>query len=379
MSDLLFYDLEVFALILLAILLIVIYVKQELYTLKGRLFRYLVMATMLMLLLEMLSWAFDGRAGVWNMRLNWTFNTLFTMLSVLVASLWASYIDYMMFGDRKRLAEQAYIYFAPVFVTVMLAILNLFFPILFTIDTNNVYAREPGIWTGAILIYLIYFYVVVLVYRNRKQLTTNFLYGVLLFLVLPLVASFIQLTNLGLLLIWPSTALAVVFSYLLFETTSGTIDYLTGVYTRSRAEDYLMSLINKQKDYAVLMIDMDDFKELNDTYGHHAGDMALIEMAQILTRFVFKGDIVSRFGGDEFLIISEHINPEEIERYRAKIYDLMAESKNDYIKNARFSLGISSSKDELHESVETMLTRADNSMYIDKAKNKNFKRRKDDK
>ncbi len=379
MRDLLFYDLEIFALILLAMLLIVIYVKQELYTLKGRLFRYLIMATMLMLLLEMLSWAFDGRPGVWNMRLNWTFNTLFTMLSVLVASLWATYIDYMMFGDRKRLAEQAYIYFAPLFITIMLASLNLFFPVLFTIDADNVYAREPGIWTGAIMIYLIYFYVVVLVFRNRKQLTTNFLYGVLLFLVLPLVGSFIQLTNLGLLLIWPSTALAVVFSYLLFETTSGTIDYLTGVFTRSRAEDYLRSLIIKQKDYVVLMIDMDDFKELNDTYGHHAGDMALIEMAQILTRFVFKGDIVCRYGGDEFLIVSENIIPEEIERYRNRIYDLMSESKNDYIKNARFSLGISSSKDELNETVETMLTRADNSMYIDKAKNKNYKRRKDDK
>lgn len=92
-------------------------------------------------------------------------------------------------------------------------------------------------------------------------------------------------------------------------------DLLTGLPVRKFAEDQMSLLIatanRKQKLVAVLFIDLDGFKFVNDNYGHHAGDILLKEIAQRLTACVRKNDIVARIGGDEFLVILSELNSKE--------------------------------------------------------------------
>ena len=85
-------------------------------------------------------------------------------------------------------------------------------------------------------------------------------------------------------------------------------DYLTGVAARSVLPDHLdraLAQIRRSPDHslAVLAIDLDDFKSVNDRHGHNAGDEVLIEVARRLERIVRTGDLVVRLGGDEFVIV----------------------------------------------------------------------------
>lgn len=88
-------------------------------------------------------------------------------------------------------------------------------------------------------------------------------------------------------------------------------DYLTGTYNRHYLFDVYLERINKQ-NVGLLLLDIDDFKQINDCYGHQAGDLVLIEVSYIINSHIRSGDKVIRFGGDEFLIILPERSREEL-------------------------------------------------------------------
>jgi diguanylate cyclase (GGDEF)-like protein len=377
MDWLLFFDLNIFAILLLVALLIVIIAKKELLSTKGRIFQSIVFTTILMLIIEIFSWVFDGEAGSLYRGFNIFFNFLVTSFSTVVVSLWASYIDFIIYEDIQRLKRRLF-YLPTTILLVVMGIINLFYPILFTVSNDNVYQRLPLIWTGTVIAFFIYIYVLIMVIRNVKKLNTNVLYGVMMFLTLPIIAALIQLLQFGLLLIWPTTAVAVVFSYLIFETTSSSRDYLTGARTRMRAEETIRILLNRKRRFAVALIDLDDFKIINDTYGHRVGDRVLIHMTKGLQEIFSNKAIVARYGGDEFLIVLESVSKEDMDVHRKLMEKWLRENRNEILHHIRFSMGSVSSSSIQSATIESIITAADNEMYLDKARNKNFKRRKTD-
>ena len=99
-------------------------------------------------------------------------------------------------------------------------------------------------------------------------------------------------------------------------------DALTGVYNRRYYEDRIKQMT---ASVGVAMIDMDDFKIYNDTYGHNAGDLALITTVEAIRRCIRKNDTLIRYGGDEFLLvlqgISETMFREKLKQIRTEIYN----------------------------------------------------------
>jgi diguanylate cyclase (GGDEF)-like protein/PAS domain S-box-containing protein len=103
-------------------------------------------------------------------------------------------------------------------------------------------------------------------------------------------------------------------------------DSLTGLSNRQAAESALSELIHRaplsEKKFAVLLIDLDRFKYINDTYGHDAGDKVLRVVADRLRKSVRDSDIVARIGGDEFLIVLNHAgNLDMVKRIAKKLLD----------------------------------------------------------
>ena len=99
-------------------------------------------------------------------------------------------------------------------------------------------------------------------------------------------------------------------------------DVLTGIYNRRFFEEKIK---NMEDEAGIAVIDLDDFKLHNDTYGHSAGDAALITTANIIKKYIRKTDILIRYGGDEFLLIlpsiKKHIFEDKLKLIREKIHD----------------------------------------------------------
>ncbi len=97
------------------------------------------------------------------------------------------------------------------------------------------------------------------------------------------------------------------FPYFATQDFSHAFDPLTDVFTRDVIKGYMQYLIDKKQPFSLFIADIDNFKYVNDGYGHKAGDSVLCSIAQFITDILGDRGVVGRYGGDEFLIISEGI------------------------------------------------------------------------
>jgi len=150
-------------------------------------------------------------------------------------------------------------------------------------------------------------------------------------------------------------------------------DYLTNLYNRKEIDKLLIKHENIFKRYneifSIILLDIDDFKEVNDTHGHLVGDDILIEFSNILTQHTRETDFVGRWGGEEFIVICPKTNKEEAVTLSEKLRNKIQKHSFKIIGNATASFGIASYKKE--DSRITILARADEAMYISKIDGKN--------
>lgn len=139
-------------------------------------------------------------------------------------------------------------------------------------------------------------------------------------------------------------------------------DVLTGIYNRRFFEEKIK---NMEDEAGIAVIDLDDFKLHNDTYGHSAGDAALITTANIIKKYIRKTDILIRYGGDEFLLIlpsiKKHIFEDKLKLIREKIHDTVVP------KYEKMQLSVSIGGAIFREgNIEDAIANADRQMYIAK-------------
>src|SRR5271170_4699981 len=154
-------------------------------------------------------------------------------------------------------------------------------------------------------------------------------------------------------------------------------DALTGLPTRTLLRDRLHLALGRarynQSSIAFLMVDLDNFKRINDTVGHHAGDAVLVSIANRLRASLRRADTVARMGGDEFVVMLEDIHSvDEAERITQKLLDAIRQpiTINSETHSITASVGVciypARAEDE-----ETLLRNADAAMYCAKAEGRN--------
>jgi diguanylate cyclase (GGDEF)-like protein len=122
-------------------------------------------------------------------------------------------------------------------------------------------------------------------------------------------------------------------------------------------------------EVSLLVLDLDDFKEINDTYGHHVGDRALRDVAQVLRTVIRPYDICVRYAGDEFIVVLAGCGFDEAENKRKELQDAIAEMVFEGRPGARIPLSISAGSAVFPhdgDSYESLLAKADSRMYHDK-------------
>ena len=146
------------------------------------------------------------------------------------------------------------------------------------------------------------------------------------------------------------------------------VDPLTGLFNRRFAEQRLIAEADRSKRYGhpltVLLIDLNDFKQINDRHGHLAGDMVLKEFGQRLRRSVRVSDVPVRMGGDEFMVVLPECPAEQVPGLLIRLTGLEVEYRGASIP-VRFSAGAAGF--DVHETPEQMLERADQALYVQKS------------
>ena len=155
-------------------------------------------------------------------------------------------------------------------------------------------------------------------------------------------------------------------------------DYLTTIANRRYFNSRLQNILKGQRDETVgiIVIDLDSFKQINDEYGHDAGDLVLQHVSQILKDCTRKDDLVARLGGDEFVVYAKNLSDQELKTLAEKICFTVQSSHVQYKKEEIYltiSIGlinyVKNEKSKL--SLDELLAEADKAMYISKRNGRN--------
>ncbi len=159
----------------------------------------------------------------------------------------------------------------------------------------------------------------------------------------------------------------------ILEKTSN-LDPLTRTYNRRALDTYFNALCNtngKTPDSRILLIDIDDFKIVNDKYGHLAGDRILIFLAKLLNSSLRDGDKVFRFGGEEFLILLNRSTDKACESIAKRILESVRSNNLLYkAHKINITLSMGSARFQEGDTFESFIERADRALYKAKSNGK---------
>ncbi len=153
-------------------------------------------------------------------------------------------------------------------------------------------------------------------------------------------------------------------------------DFLTEVYNRRKffqlGEEYYQNAKQLRESFALAMFDIDNFKQVNDTYGHDVGDEVLKFFAEVLKRNTRGADIVARFGGEEFCVILKNISAHNGYRLFDSMVKAIAKShvKLQDGRSISFTVSVGMTTD-YNESLTEMISKADKLLYSAKSSGKN--------
>lgn len=146
-------------------------------------------------------------------------------------------------------------------------------------------------------------------------------------------------------------------------------DELTSCYNRRKITDimelYKNNFDNNNIVFSVLMIDVNNFKDINDTFGHVTGDEVLVHTAKYITNSLRSSDYVGRWGGDEFLIVLENTDIEAAEQVKTKLF-----TREVTCNDIPLSYSVGCAQIQVDQTIESLISSADSKMYKEKNKYK---------
>jgi len=320
---------------------------------------------------ETLTWVFDGMEGVMGYFLVHMSNTLGFLIGPLPLFFWILYLYYQIYEDMG-IVKRVIKYLSPIIVvSTLLTLSNPFTAIFFTVDSQNHYHRGPLI--GIALIESFGFLVFAMLLATFTSKITSFKkkFPLIFFSVPPLVGIVLQMSFYGLRVLWGSVSISILIAYIYMQNRTIGTDYLTGLHNRRSLDAYLQDKIqSKQPDelLGALFIDIDKFKDINDSFGHKVGDRALTSTAKLLRRISRSKDFIARYGGDEFVILLSLKSEQDIQKIVSRIREhcrIFNQTSNELF-DLNFSIGSSVYKKSDGMTPDAFFSYLDSLMYEDK-------------
>ena len=250
--------------------------------------------------LETTAYLFNGVMGQENRMIEIVVSVLTYICNSLFALIWTIYADYKLFGDIDRLKRRYSVLAIPAILIVLCSIANLFTPVFFTVDKiTNIYQRTVLYLLPNFVALFYLAYGTVLIYKYRNKVGKYLFFPVVIFMFPIIVAVVLDYHFYGMAFKQMGIAISLTSIYINMQKEISYTDCLSGLLTREYIINYMAMERNyyvTEKSIAGILMDIDQFKSINDTYGHLAGDDAIRSFGQILREVVSKDDMAVRFG-----------------------------------------------------------------------------------
>lgn len=343
-----------------------------------RIFNLMILINIALLAADMFTWILNGAVRPGARLANIFSNTLYFMLQPLMCFTWLLYCEYKLTENLQQLIHRILIYAVPALISEILVITNCFSPVLFHISAENVYSRGDAfytLYTFLNLSYILYAFVCT-VHASRKESAKRLKYKdsyffLMIYPFFPCIGLLVQSLFFGIAVIWTGSVISLLIIYSNLQNAQITTDALTGLNNRHRFQSYINYKLTSRHPgmtLYMLMIDIDWFKDINDKYGHLAGDEAIRTVAKLIVRSVRRNDFVARIGGDEFIVIGEREALEAIqETIRAIESGFSAYNQDHRVPYAiSISIGCSILGPDENKTTDMLLAEADKMMYAQK-------------
>lgn len=314
---------------------------------------------------ETMSFIVDGKVFRFSREINIISNSICFLCTVSIAFLWCLYVDIRIYKNYKRIQKSLKFVILPWFIEVLLIIFNLFgAKLLFVVSDSNIYQRCPASMFGFVSLMIYFAYSIYLtIYSKRQGINLDF-FPIQYFVGPCLAGVLIQLFFYGVTTSWISVSMALCFVQMQTYAENLYKDELSGLYNR-RYFNYMLAKVNfdMKKTLYGIMIDINDFKDINDNYGHSMGDQALCKMGDILFMSIPEKCIAIRFAGDEFIVILPGVDENRVISTMNTIKQNLSKT-TDLPFELTVSMGYT--RFELNDNFESFLMKMDKDMYEQK-------------
>lgn len=369
-------DTSIISLIILLVLVFHSYRRSERLFMQYKLFFSLLILNIVIIIIDILGWAFNGLPGTANYFFNKGFNLMLYIFVPVAPTIWVLYTYYFVFRDEQKVRRIKCVLYTLLLINAVISVISLYTGWYFSVDNMNIYHRGNLFYFYLSYCSALIIYSLVFIWFNRRLIQRKQFYSMMLFFVPQAVGTAIQVIYYGVSYNWSGMMISLLIVYINIQLREMNTDYLTGVNNRPHLERYIKAKIRKcsdKKTFGAIMIDIDNFKVINDKFGHAAGDEALKTTAEILSSSA-KGDgFISRYGGDEFIVVTDAGSISKLEETVKRIVD-NADNYNS-TSNKSYSLNFSMGYDiydiKSRMNSDDFIIHIDSLMYRNK-KNKNL-------
>lgn len=326
-------------------------------------YNFMLIVTFIATINETLSFIIDARPGFIFHILQYISNTISSASSGIIGYCWCLFVEYHIHRNFKRIKKKSRILSVPLIIATILIFINLLGTgIIFDISKENVYTRGP---MNFILYIFVFVYYIESIYTVQKAKNDSILvefFPIYFFIIPCMIGTMIQGFFFGISTIWLCVAIAFIIVYIEIQISISFIDDLSGLYNRKYMNHYLDKLQNdKPKHVYGFLMDINDFKTINDIYGHLKGDQAIIQFGKILQHSIDKDSVAIRMGGDEFVIFAILKSNEEALALKKHIEQNVRQFNTNSTEpfHLSFSIGIA----KYSGNIEIFLSSMDDSMY----------------
>ena len=337
-------------------------------------FKYLLISNVVLCVTDMAGWLLEGMMfrGAYVLLHVSTF--LYNVSLVCIGFFWLVYCDNQTMENRKNAKKRKLFYALPFFIILIFNSLNVKTGWIFYYDEYNVYHRGElySIHIMTAILYLVMAVSMVLMAANgQTKSKAKETYGLLGFVVTPAITFIVQAMFYGVSLIPFGISLSLLMIFLQRIIAMITKDHLTGLdnfRAFERKLDERIRDISEREKLFVMMIDANYFKTINDTYGHDAGDEALVKIADAMRYAGGSGDYLARLGGDEFVIIGSRKEETDIGDLVERLHSKLKEESEKAKYTLSVSVGYEIYQYRKHRNGVDLYKNADEKMYENKRK-----------